>query len=120
MAIDFQDPIGRIRLLIADFDEQNLIFQDDHLQAYLELNSASIHRAAADALDAMATSEVLLSRKIRAQDVQTDGPAVAAELRKQAVALRDKADDVESADTSFFEIIPLGRTKPEATEWGWL
>lgn len=46
---------------------------------------------AADALDAIATTEVLLSKKLQTKDLSTDGPAVAAELRKQATALRTRA-----------------------------
>lgn len=92
MAIDMNSPIGQVRLLTADLDAANPLLDDALLEGYLALNAQSVYRAAADALDAMATSEVLLSRKIRTQDLQTDGPAVAAELRKQASILRTRAD----------------------------
>jgi hypothetical protein len=63
---------------------------------------ATLKRAAADALDAIASSEALVSKKIRTQaGVSTDGPAVAAalrahakELRAQAAELDDDGDDV--------------------------
>jgi len=38
-----------------------------------------------------------LSKKIRTQDLQTDGPAVAEELRKRAEALRKQADTIDPA-----------------------
>lgn len=107
MAIDFTTALGKVRLLIADLDESAFIFTDDILNGYLSLNADSVHRAAADALDAIATTEVLLAKKIRTQDLSTDGPAVAAELRKQATGLRAKADTVDAAAASFFEIVPM-------------
>lgn len=60
---------------------------------------AALKRAAADALDAIASSEALVSKKIRTQaGVSTDGPAVAAALRAHAASLRAQADDVDDAD----------------------
>ena len=103
MAIDPTTDIGKVRLLIADLDETNLIFTNEMITGYLSLAEWSVHRAAASCLRAIATSEVLLSKKLRTQDLQTDGPAVAAELRAQAAALDEQAAD---GDT-FFEIVPL-------------
>lgn len=117
MAIDFETDLGRVRLLIADLDEDAPIFTDLHLEGYLSLNAGSVYRAAADALDAMATTDALMSRKIRTQDLSTDGPAVAAELRKQAVALRAKAD-VDDADAPFLDVVGFHPyCGPEGTEY---
>lgn len=119
MAINFDEPIGRVRLLTADLDEAEFILTDGMITAYLSMNNGSQYRAAADALDAMATTESLLSKTIRTQDVATDGPKVATDLRKRAATLRAKADaeDAAAADGSYFEIIPNGYSKPEGTEW---
>lgn len=108
MATDYKTPIGKVRLLIADLSEPPLL-SDEILQGYLDLyedsdSSSQLWRAAGESLDAMATSEILLSKKIRTQDLSTDGPAVSAELRKQANELRRRAD---ANDKSFFEFIPL-------------
>ncbi|MGV0109830.1 hypothetical protein [Arthrobacter sp. CP30] len=122
MAINYGEPVGRVRLLIADLDEDAFIFQDEHLNAYLSLNDENQQRAAADALDAMATTESLLSKAIRTQDLATDGPKVAADLRKRAAQLRAKADadDAAAADQPFFEIVPFGSSfKPEGAEYRW-
>jgi len=115
---DYTTPLGQVRLLTADLDETAPLLNDEILTGYLGLHNQNAYRAAADALDAMATSEVLLARKIRSQDLSTDGPAVAAELRKQASYLRGKADlDDQAADSGFFEIVPLYSTEyPEAAE----
>lgn len=119
MAINFDEPVGRVRLLTADLDEAEFILTDGMINAYLSMNDGNQYRAAADALDAMATTESLLSKAIRTQDVATDGPKVAADLRKRAATLRAKADaeDAAAADGSYFEIIPNGSYKPEGAEW---
>ena len=108
MAIDFTTPTGQVRLLTADLDEAAPLLTDEQLGGYLALHEGNVLRAAADVLEAMATSEVLLARKIRTQDLQTDGPAVAAALRAQAETLRVRADvaDAAAAESSF-ELIPL-------------
>ncbi|PSS42908.1 hypothetical protein C6401_15220 [Arthrobacter woluwensis] len=114
MAFDPNTDIGKVRLLIADLDETNQIFTDEMITGYLSLAEWNVHRAAASCLRTIATSEVLLSKKIRTQDLQTDGPAVAAELRAQAAALDEQAAD---GDT-FFEIVPLcPYGKGEGAEW---
>lgn len=112
MAVDFSTPAGKVRLLIADLGDPPMI-QDEVLTGYLGLYPGAtpecgVWRAAADALDAMATSELLASKKIRTQDLSTDGPAVAAELRKKAAELRLRADEADAANESFFEVIPFG------------
>lgn len=106
MAIDFTSDVGKVRLLIADLDESDLILTEDIIGGYLTLNDGSVKLAAADSLDAIATSEVLLGKKIRTQDLSTDGPAVAAELRAQAARLRARAEE-ESGSGSFFDVIPF-------------
>lgn len=119
MAIDFTTPEGKVRLLIADLDEAEPVVSDDIIGGYLLLNDGSVMLAAADSLDAIATSEVMLGKKIRTQDLNTDGPAVAAELRTQAAKIRARAVE-ESGAGSFFDVIPFGHTgRPEGTEYGW-
>lgn len=127
---DYTTPIGQVRLLIADLAEPPLM-DDAMLEGYLGMHDyvpgdigsierPGIWRAAADALDAIATSEALTSKKIRTQDLSTDGPAVAAELRKQAATLRGKADQVDAEADSFFEIIPFcGSRSAEGEEARW-
>lgn len=121
MTIYFDEPLGKVRLLIADLDEVAPILTDEHIEGYLGLNAENIHRAAADALDAIATTESLLSKAIRTQDLQTDGPKVATDLRKRATQLRAKADadDAAAADEPFFEIVSGAAFKPEGAECRW-
>lgn len=123
MAIDYNSPLGQVRLLTADLDETAPLLNDELLQGYLQMEGQNVLRTAATALEAMATSDILISRKIRTQDLQTDGPAVAAALRAQAQALRIRADAADEAllGESFFEIVPNRAHFAEAAErdrWG--
>jgi hypothetical protein len=94
VAIDYSTPRGQVRLLIADTDLSRLVLTDDQIDGYLTMNAASVRRSAADALDAIATSEALISKVLRTADgTSTDGAKVADSLRKQAATLRAQADD---------------------------
>lgn len=108
--IDYTLPLGKVRLLILDTATApaDRLFTDAQLDAFLEMNGGGVKRTAAQALLVVATSEALLSKKIRTQDLSTDGPAVAAELRAQAAVLVAQADTEDAAAAeSLFEIIPL-------------
>lgn len=100
----------QMRLLIADTASPSL-FTDEELQTYLDLwagdeapRRVDIFRASADVLEAIAISEVLIAKKIRTQDLSTDGPAVAEALRKLALGMRQRADDEDAANGGVFEI----------------
>ena len=86
--------LDTVRVLIADpipWPRGDPLLSDDALAALLTLNGDDARLAAADALETIAVSEVLVSKKIRTQDLTTDGPAVSAELRALAKRLRDAA-----------------------------
>ena len=112
------------RALLADFDPDRRLLTDEQVKAYLDLNGGRPRRAAADALDAIAVSELLASKVIRTQDLQTDGAKISAELRARAALLRQQdADETDDAD-QVFDVVPVGtqrRPAPEHTEhvvWG--
>ncbi len=114
MAIDYTTALGQLRLLISDADETAFILDDAQITGFLAMHGVDatasgtaltdVRRAAADALDAIASSESLVSKKIRTQaGVSTDGPAVAADLRKHAASLRALAD--ESDDGGYVDVV---------------
>lgn len=87
---------GRVRLLATDTDSTNAIFSDEEIAAFLALEDDNVKRAAATALDQIASSEALIQKRIKLLDLQTDGPAVAKALREHAATLRDQAGDEET------------------------
>lgn len=93
MAIDFTSPLGQVRLLSTDIDEQNPVLEDDALLGLLALEQDNVRLAAAQALDIVASSETLVLKKLQTLDVTTDGPAVAVSLRNHAATLRKQVSD---------------------------
>lgn len=113
---------GDVRLLLGDLSEDgDTIFTDDQIVSFLRMSKNSVKRAAARGLLVIAGSEVMLSKKIRTQDLSTDGPAVAAELRAQAKDLVAEADAEEKQDDvvdAYADYIPLDApTRMEAEEY---
>ncbi|MET9339272.1 hypothetical protein [Nonomuraea sp. NPDC003804] len=105
MAIDYTTDAGKVRLLVSDVDEANLLLTDEQIAALLTLEGGSVKLAAAQALDTIASSEALVSKVITTQDLSTDGAKVAAELRARAAALRQQVDDGTGDDTVGFDIV---------------
>lgn len=97
ITIDPAEPIGQIRLLTTDADEAFPLHTDAQLAAFLTLEGGNVKRAAAASLEAISTSETLVGKKITTQDLSTDGPAVAKDLRERAALLRKQADNEDPA-----------------------
>ena len=113
------DAIYHARLLIADQpggEPDRQLFTDDELALLIAAEGSTLAGAAA-ALDAIAVSEVLLSKKITTQDLSTDGPAVAAELRKQADSLRARAAEAAAGAWGVATVGTARPWPPEGTEW---
>jgi hypothetical protein len=90
--------LGKVRLLIGDTQLTGHIFEDEEiLNGFLSIH-ADVRLAAADALDVIASSTVLVQNVIKVLDLETNGDKVAAALREQATALRDRVDDDYSFD----------------------
>lgn len=117
MAIDYTSPLGLVRLNITDLDESAFLLTDDQIRGLLAASGENVNRATAKALHIIATSEVLVSRKIRTQDLQSDGPAVARSLMDLAAEYERKAD-AEDGEGSFAGYVsPVPPEAYEAEEW---
>ena len=106
---DSYDPtteIGKMRVIIPDRDEANVLFQDEELQVFLDL-AGDVRRAAADALDTLASSQAMILKVITTLDLQTDGAATARALREHAKALREQAREADAGDGNLFEIAEM-------------
>ena len=117
--------ISEVRVLIPDLDSSNRIFTDAQITRFLSVAKGSDLRAAAFAVDAIATNEALILKKLTTDDFHVDGPAAADALRKHAAALRAEADRQDGIDESGFDLVFAQHTfcAPEATptpfSWGW-
>jgi len=123
------EQIRIIRALIPDTEaifgdgDDETLFTDTEIGDYFTAGGSNILRAAALACLAIGTSEAIISKVIRTQDLQTNGPAVAAAMAKKAELLFDRADAEDRAtDRGYFDIVDYGegwKPVPELTEWNW-
>lgn len=99
MGFQVYDPTtdrGRVRLMIGDTDADNAanqLFSDDEIDAFLALENNAVLLAASRALYSMAANQVMVLKVITRGDISLNGASVAAELRKQADALRTQYED---------------------------
>lgn len=118
--INYETDEGRVRLLLGDVSTDSPALDDDQIRGYIALEGGNLKRAAAAALDTIASSEVLVSKVITTQDRSTNGAAVADALRKHAASLRAQADAEDTQDEESFFLLteplrPQVRTQGE--EW---
>jgi hypothetical protein len=130
MAIDYETDVGKVRLLVPDVNETaGLLFSDAQIEAFLSMargsGTALIKRAAAAALETAASSEAMVSKVIKTQDLTTDGAKVSDALLARAARLREQADDDEDDDATDgggFDVVDFRdpyrrRYSGEAAEW---
>lgn len=107
--------VGKIRLLTMDNQTDNYIFEDDELETFYSIEGSNLRRACALVLESIASNEAYILKRITSLDLQTDGPAVAAELRARAKALREQAledearEDAGAFDIAEWVLTPWGR-----------
>lgn len=89
---------GRVRLLCRDTVAATYLFEDEEVDAFLALTGSEVLPAAALALRTVAANEVLVQKRIRLLDLQTDGPAEARELRELADKLEAGYEDAGGFD----------------------
>jgi hypothetical protein len=126
---DYASVVGQIRLLIPDTEQlENLanpdadasyVFSDAQIQAFATLYTNNVKRAAAQAKLVLATSEALISKVIKTDDLQTDGAKLGAELRAQAKQLQEEANTDALQDSyEAFEVVDYNNTKVIAQHRG--
>lgn len=117
---DYTTAIGQVRLLVPDTEQlgdvPSYIFSDGQIQAFLTLYTNNVKRAAAQAKLVLATSEALINKVIRTNDLATDGAKLAAELRAQAQLLMSEADK-DDAEDSYDSFSIVGNAKAWDNSW---
>ena len=92
--------LGKVRLLCTDSIEAYEIFTDADITAFMDIEGSNVRKSAALALETIASSEVLVQKRIRLLELTTDGPAESAALLQRSKMLRAQADDDEAAESS--------------------
>ena len=100
---DLSTDLAKVRRIISDVDSNEPIFTDEEIAGFLTLETG-VRRAAAMALETMASRDAYVLKVMRRGDLQTDGAKTAEALMKRAATLRDQADDAELDDDAGFEI----------------
>lgn len=96
--------IATVRLLIMDTNAGAYVFEDAEITAFLALESGA-KRAAALALETMASNEAFTLKVIRLLDLQTDGAKTADALMKRSATLRSQAEaDDAATDGGAFDV----------------
>ena len=97
---------GQVRLIITDTSAvvAEQIYQDNEIDAFLALNGQDVFLAAAQALDTIASSEVLVQKCITLMDLSTNGAAVAQALHAHAQVLRQQVADSASVDWAEWDV----------------
>lgn len=96
--LDETTDIGAVRMIIQDLDIEHAMFSDAAITRLLDLNGDDVRRAAAAALDIMASSQAMILKVIRTLDLSTDGAAVARALREHAAQLRADAETADAGE----------------------
>lgn len=105
--IDYTSPIGQVRLLTSDVNEAALLVTDSQINGFLALGGNAVRLAAAAMLETIAASELLISKKIRTQDLATDAPALSVELRQLARTMRAQHRAETAGEGDIFEIVDI-------------
>ena len=105
-SMDLTTDLGKVRLLIPDRDNEEPVFDDNEILAFIEIETG-IKRAAALALETIASDQAMTLKVIRLLDLSTDGAKTSDALLKRAERLRAQAEDDEFAEDGGFEIAEL-------------
>ncbi|MBN1320154.1 MAG: hypothetical protein JXA87_04845 [Thermoleophilia bacterium] len=104
---DLATDVGKVRLLVPDTSATSYVFEDDEITAFLALET-DVRRAAALALETIASSQALTLKVIKILDLQTDGARTAEALLKRAATLRQQALEAEAGEEDGgFEVIEM-------------
>lgn len=121
MAIDFTTDLGKVRALIPDTDEADLMLSDAMINAYLSISGDRVLIAAALAIEAIAVDEALTYKITRADDFSVNGVSGAEQLLAKAKLYRQQAAQDDASVEEAFSLVPTvpSRTycRPEATPW---
>lgn len=95
---DVTTDIGKARMLIPDRVDADAVFTDEEIAAYLSMNDSNIRRAAADALETIASDEAMTLKVVSTLDLSTNGASTSDAILARAKLLRQQADDADAGE----------------------
>lgn len=101
---DVSSPGGQVRLLIFDTNSDSYVYEDAEIAAFLTLEHGSVRRAAALALEGIASNEAFTLKVVQLLDLKTDGAQTATALMSRAKELRAQALLDDAAESGGFDI----------------
>lgn len=112
---DVATAVGKVRLLIPDRVAAEPIFEDEEIEAFLSIEDDDVRRAAALALETIASDQAYTLKVIKTLDLQTDGAKTSDALLKRAEKLRGQADKADAdaeaeEDGGLFDIAEMPDT----------
>jgi len=120
---DYDTAVGQVRALIPDVEQlpntvdptadPAYIFTDAHLGSLLATEGGNVKLAAAMACEVLGTSEALIAKVIKTEDLQTDGAKVMGQFLARARQLRSSAVDDETNVADVFEVVPYVLFPPQ-------
>lgn len=118
---DITTAIGQVRFLIDDAVDAGHKFEDEEIQAFLDIYNSSIFYAAAACLDRLATRYANSAQSVRIGDYQYSGSQAAQQYQTMAQKLRDQEDQypafaVAEEDLSVFNELEIIRNYILRTE----
>lgn len=101
-SLDLDTDVGKCRLLVHDTARDGwtdaALFSDEEYDAFLGMEQSSVKRAAALALETVASNDAYTLKVTKLPDLQVDGVQVATSLMKRAATLREQAANDELAE----------------------
>lgn len=109
--------IGKVRMLIPDRVEASAVFSDEEIQAYLDMNDSNVRRAAAEALETIASDEAMTLKVISTLDLSTNGASTSDALLRRVALLREQANEADAGEEGgmfdYAEMTPNAFTRRE-------
>lgn len=97
--VTFDPPLGSGPFTIL---YKSVLISDADIQNFIDVEASDDMRlAAADTLDAMASNQTIILKKIKMLDLETDGPSMSAALRAHAASLRAQVFDPNMVEPDF-------------------
>ena len=119
---DLSTPVGRVRTLIPDLNPDAVMFQDEELELFLQLENGVLRFGVALALETIASNMAMVDKVMTLHDLETDSRATAETLMKRAELLRAQGDEasaqvIEYGDLTAFNARDYQLKKGDVIIW---